>query len=280
MRKRHGETLSYYQLGRTAISACQADQRFSYCCYLPESYEEAGARRYPLAVLVHGSTRNADILRNQFVDFAEANQCALLAPLFPCGIEEPGEMHNYKRVLYRGIRYDLILLSMIEEAAQIYRLETSKMLMHGFSGGGQFVHRFFYLHPERLVGVSIGAPGIVTLPAPDKPWWVGTGNIETIFGHEPNLAAMREVAVQMVIGGDDIETWDVTVSPKSSNWMAGVNDAGTTRVDRLRALEAAFLTLGISVRFDVVPGVEHVGHLVHPPVKAFFADVLRKRRQE
>lgn len=37
-RNGHGETLSYYQLGRTAIFACQADQRFSYCCYIPESY--------------------------------------------------------------------------------------------------------------------------------------------------------------------------------------------------------------------------------------------------
>lgn len=280
MRKGHGETLSYYQMGRTAISACQADQRFSYCCYLPESYEEKGTQRYPLAVLVHGSTRNADILRDQFVDFAEANQCALLAPLFPCGIEEPGDMHNYKRVLYRGIRYDLILLSMIEEVSGIYRLETDKVLMHGFSGGGQFVHRFFYLHPERLSGVSIGAPGIVTLPDPDKPWWVGTDGMQTAFGSAPDPAAMREVAVQMVIGGDDIETWDVTVAPTSSNWMEGINEAGATRVDRLRSLEAAFLKLDIPVRFDVVPGVEHVGHLVHPPVKAFFTEVLRACRRE
>ena len=99
MRKGHGQTISYYLMGRTAISACRADQRFSYCCYLPESYEEAGTRRYPLAVLVHGSLRDATSLRDQFIDFAEANQCVLLAPLFPCGIEEPGDTHNYKRIL-------------------------------------------------------------------------------------------------------------------------------------------------------------------------------------
>ncbi len=278
MRKGHGQTISYYLMGRTALSACQADQRFSYCCYLPESYEETGTRRYPLAVLVHGSLRDATNLRDQFIDFAEANQCVLLAPLFPCGIEEPGDTHNYKRILYRGIRYDEILLSMIDEIAGLYRLETDKLLMHGFSGGGQFVHRFFYLYPERLSAVSIGAPGVVTLPDPDKPWWRGTGDMKATFGREPDLAAMQEVAVQMVVGGDDIETWDVTVSPKSSNWMEGINDTGATRVERLRSLEAAFLTRGIAVRFDVVPGVEHIGYLVHPPVKDFFADMLHRRR--
>jgi hypothetical protein len=102
--------------------------------------------------------------------------------------------------------------------------------------------------------------------------------MKAIFGREPDLAAMREVAVQMVVGGDDIVTWDVTVSPKSSNWMEGINETGATRVERLRSLEAAFQTRGIAERFDVVPGVEHIGYLVHPPVKAFFADMLRRRR--
>ena len=168
---------------------------------------------------------------------------------------------------------------MIDEVAGIYRLETDKLLMHGFSGGGQFVHRFFYLYPERLSAVSIGAPGVVTLPDPDKPWWRGTAGMKEIFGREPDLAAMREVAVQMVVGGDDIETWDVTVSPRSSNWIEGINETGETRVERLRSLEKAFQALEIPVRFDVVPGVEHIGYLVHPPVKAFFTDVLRRRQQ-
>jgi len=102
--------------------------------------------------------------------------------------------------------------------------------------------------------------------------------MKEIFGREPDLAAMRKVAVQMVVGGDDIETWDVTVSPQSPNWIEGINDTGATRVERLRSLEKAFQALEIPVRFDVVPGVEHIGHLVHPPVKEFFADVLRRRQ--
>jgi hypothetical protein len=270
------EKLSFYRSGRTSIFASRMDQRFSYCCYLPSSYKEDAERRYPLAVLVHGSLRDADILRDEFIDFAEQNQCVLLAPLFPCAIEEPGELHNYKLILYRGIRYDLVLLDMIAEIAGVYRVETDKVLMHGFSGGGQFVHRFYYLHPERLLAVSIGAPGTVTLPKDDADWWVGTRRMEEIFGRSFNSEAMRQVAVQLVIGEDDIETWDVTVGPKSTLWMDGINDSGDNRIERLRALQSALLDMGIAPRLDLVPGVSHEGARIQAPVKAFFADALAK----
>ena len=67
------------------------------------------------------------------------------------------------------------------------------------------------------------------------------------------------------------------MAPGSPNWVEGINETGETRVDRLRSLEKAFKALEIPVRFDVVPGVEHTGHLVHPPVKEFFTEALRNR---
>ncbi|MCX8995890.1 alpha/beta hydrolase [Rhizobiaceae bacterium BDR2-2] len=260
--------------GPTALFASRMDQRFSYCCYAPSSYSKESDRTYPLAVLVHGSLRNADILRDEFIDFAEENQCVLLAPLFPCGIEEPGDTHNYKLILYRGIRFDLLLLDMIEEISGVYRLQKDRVLMHGFSGGGQFVHRFFYLHPERLLGVSIGAPGTVTLPDENADWWVGTRRMQEIFGRPFNPQAMRQVPVQLVVGEKDTETGTVVVKPTSALWTDGINDTGNTRIERLRALEAAFVGMGIAPRFDMVPGVGHRGGLVQQPVKAFFVDVL------
>jgi predicted peptidase len=268
------QTTSFCQMARTAFFASRMDQRFSYCCYIPSGYQQNSGRRYPLTVLIHGSLRNADILRDEFIDFAEDNQCVLLAPMFPCGIEEPGDMHNYKHVLYRGIRFDLLVLDMIEEISALYRLETNRVLMHGFSGGGQFVHRFFYLHPERLLGVSIGAPGTVTMPDEGSDWWVGTRRMKEIFGRSFAPQAMRQVPVQLVVGSEDKETSDVAVKPTSVFWMDGINDTGETRVDRLRALEKALLALGIEPRFDVVPGVAHNGSLIQKPVKAFFSMLL------
>jgi poly(3-hydroxybutyrate) depolymerase len=149
--------------GSTSSYACQYDQRFSYYAYIPSSYDENLNIDYPLAVIVHGNERAAQKYRSVFKDFAEANQTIILAPLFPCGIIEPYDMDNYKFIKFHDIRFDYVLLAMVDELAEKYRIDHSQFLLHGFSGGGQFVHRFYYLHPDRLLGVSIGAPGRLTL---------------------------------------------------------------------------------------------------------------------
>ncbi len=270
----HGVNLSYYHFGRTTMFACQADQRFSYCLYVPESYDEAGTQTYPLAVVVHGTNRTAQEYRDAFADFAEAQQCIILAPLFPVGIIEPGELSNYKFIAFHDIRFDHVLLAMIDEVAALYRIEADRFLLHGFSGGGHFAHRFFYLHPERLLGVSIGAPGMVTLLDRERDWWVGVRDLETRFGKALDEDAMRQVAVQMVVGGDDTDTWEITIEPGGRYWMADATISGANRQDRMNALKASFERAGIAVRHDVVPGVGHNGYLVLDRVTDFFTETL------
>src|SRR5262249_15015426 len=137
---------------------------------------------------------------------------------------------------------------------------------------------FLYVHPERLSAASIGAPGSVTLLEDSKPWWIGTGGIASIFGRAPDIPAMRKVRVQMIVGADDVETWEITHDESSRRWMPGVNDCGRTRIDRLRALCESFRANGITVRLDLVPGV---GHQEHAPalvacVEDFMAAALSK----
>ncbi len=270
----HGKKISYYGFGRTSMYACQYDQRFSYCLYVPESYDEDAETTYPLAVIVHGTNRPAQEYRDRFVDFGEREQCVILAPLFPCGIIEPGELNNYKFIEFHGIRYDHVLLAMIDEISSIYRLRSDRFLMHGFSGGGHFAHRFFYLHPRRLLGVSIGAPGVVTLLDEEHDWWVGVRDLEETFGIAPDIPAMRDVPVHMVIGGDDTETWEITITPEHERWMPGAELAGVNRQDRMASLRESFERHGIAVRQDTVPGVGHNGYALLDPVKAFFSETL------
>lgn len=269
-------SLSYYETGRTAIFASRRDKRFSWCAYTPSGY--APGKRLKLAVLIHGSLRDADIVRDAFIDFAEANDCVLLAPLFPAGIDAPGDLHNYKHILWAGTRYDELVLDMVEEVSELYGgLDAERFLLFGFSGGGQFVHRFFFLHPERLLGISIGAPGTVTLADESKEWWTGVRGMQARFGRPFNPAAMREVPCQLVVGSEDIETWDVEVGAQSTLWCDGINDSGVTRIERLQSLEASLNAQGIETRFDMVPGVEHVTLGVIEPVKAFFTAVLKQQ---
>jgi pimeloyl-ACP methyl ester carboxylesterase len=272
--------LGYYEKGATTYFAAQCDQRFGYYLYVPRGFTFATAAQYRMAVVVHGTGRTPTGYRDLFADFAEAEQAIVVAPLFPAGIGERGELANYKFIAFRGIRYDEILLGIVAEVADRYAIAEQRFLVFGFSGGAHFAHRFAYLHPGALLGLSIGAPGMVTLIDDTLPWWRGTADFGERFGRGVDLAALRTVPVQMVVGAEDTETWEITIAPGSRFWMPGANDAGVTRIDRFRALAANFESHGIAVRLDLVPGVAHNGYAVLDPVKAFFAEVLAGHRAD
>jgi len=273
-RKGHGARLSYYDFGRTTVYAARLDPRFSYCAYVPESYEEEGSARYRLLVVVHGTLRDMTLYRDAFMPFAERHQVIVLAPLFPAGITGPDDLSSYKMLRAGALRYDHVLLSMIEEVCQRYRISGSRFALFGFSGGGHFAHRFFYAHPERVAAVSIGAPGLVTLLDFGHDFWVGVRNFQEVFGTPIDLAAMRRARVHMVVGGDDTDTWEITIGRDSPLWMPGADLSGADRPARLAALKASFEAHGIAVRHDVVPGVGHQRVGVMQAVEAFLADAL------
>lgn len=266
--------LGHYHFDSTSFFASRYDQRFSYCLQVPAGYRHDDARAYPLAVVVHGTERRAEGLRDAFRDFAEKHECIVLAPLFPCGIGEAGELNNYKWLAYDGIRFDRVLLDMVAEVEQLYRVDAARFMLYGFSGGGHFAHRFLYVHPERLRAVSIGAPGIVTLLDFDRNWWVGVHDFERVFGKRLNLDAVRDVAVQLVIGGEDTETWEIGLSPGDAHWMPGADAQGANRLQRMEALKQSLRHHGVSVRHDVVPGVGHDGFKMIDAVESFFAGAL------
>lgn len=266
--------LNDYERGETAYNACQADQRFGYYLYVPTHFSFETAASYTLVVMVHGTSRMPQVYRSLLAPFAEEHRCVVLAPLFPVGIIEPREVNNYKFIKFYDIRYDQVLLAMIEEVANRYGLDAERFLLHGFSGGGHFAHRFFYLHPRRLLGVSIGAPGMVTLLDDRQDWHCGVRDFEREFGAPLDYPSMRNVPVQTVIGAKDTDTTEITIAPDSRLWMEGVNDAGRTRLDRIASLRASLERAGIQVRHDVVAGVAHQGYEMLEPVKEFFASIL------
>ena len=260
--------------GKTTVFASQHDQRFSYCLYVPDSL---GPDPAPLVVVQHGSERNFLLYRDHLAGFADEHRAVVLAPLFPAGIDDPDDVHNFKFIDYHGIRFDRALLAMVDEVAARFPVDVSRFYLHGFSGGGQFAHRFFYLHPDRLAGLSVGAPGRVTLIDDATPWWLGTADLEQVFGQGLDLEAARRVPVLMVVGEDDVDTWEIN-NVGDSNWLDGAERAGETRIDRLRTLERNWTGHGIDVRFALVPGVAHRGSLVLPAVREFFGELLRTRR--
>ncbi|HVV24002.1 MAG TPA: PHB depolymerase family esterase [Pseudonocardiaceae bacterium] len=261
------DPVRFYHSGPTAFFASQRDQRFSYCMYVPTAHKTT-TRRLPLVVIVHGTNRTAERYRNEFREFAEEHDCVVLAPLFPGHIIDPDDLNGFKRLKYHDIRFDHLLLSMIDEVHDRYQVDTERFYLHGFSGGGQFSHRFAYLHPERLAGVSVGAPGRVTRINPDIPWWLGTADLAEQFGTDLDLPALRRVPVHMVVGDADVETWEIG--------EPGIDAGGDTRIERLTSLRDNWVGNGIPVDFELVPGVAHSGRAVLPAVQRWLSKALTR----
>jgi pimeloyl-ACP methyl ester carboxylesterase len=257
-----------YYRGSTTIFSCRKDPRFAYCLYVPQTFDEA-PEVHRLLVAVHGTGRTMVEYRDAFAEFGRFNRYVILAPLFPVGPLGDGNPHGFKYLKEGDIRYDEVLLAMVEEVGQALNARFDKFSLFGYSGGGHFANRFYYLHPERLRSVSIGAPGSVTLIDEGRDWWVGTGGIEAQFGKSLNVAALREVDVQLLVGAADLETWEIHYEPGSVQYMEGINDSGRTRVERNATLARNLQAHGIRVQQDIVPNTAHAGMSVVPYVQDF-----------
>jgi poly(3-hydroxybutyrate) depolymerase len=265
---------SLYERGPTTVFACRHDTRFSYCLYVPHSFD-ADPQGHRLIVAVHGSSRTMTEFRDAFADFAEAHRCVVLSPLFPVGVAGDDNGDGYKYLLEGSTRYDLVLLHMIAEAGARLGTHLGPCFMFGFSGGAQFVNRFVLLHPVTLLGATIAAPGSVTLLDDSKDYWVGTRNLPAVFAVATDVAALRRLPIQFVVGGEDTETWEIHYTPDRAGYMDGINATGRTRIERTRALQQNFAKHGIASRIDVVPGAGHDWHPMMPVVLDFCLQILR-----
>jgi poly(3-hydroxybutyrate) depolymerase len=262
----------------TTQYACQADSRFSYWMYVPQDYrDEAGP--YPVIVPVHGTHRRGMMYRDQFSPFAEKHQCIVMAPQFPAGISGPDDLSGYKFLEHEGLRYDRVLNAMLEEVSARYNIDQDACLLFGFSGGAHFVHRYFYLHAERIIGLSIGAPGMVTLLDREKAWHCGVGDVSRVFSQAVRWEFLPKTPVHMIVGAGDTETWEITIQASSPWWMEGVNDSGGTRIERLASLKRSYEAHGIDVTWDLVPATGHDSARMIAYVERFFETCLSRHRE-
>jgi poly(3-hydroxybutyrate) depolymerase len=205
-----------FLVGNVPRAALASDPRVSYAMYIPPEHynpdpsaSTAGVTtstlpKLPLLVVVHGTGRDVATAYTDLIPFADETPCAILSPLFPAGLDGPYDLDSYKLLRSRTLRSDLALLSMLDNIEIRWPgIDTRKIYLMGFSGGGQFAHRFLYLYPERLLAVSVGAPGSVTLLDRDKEWPAGIADVEGVFGRTVSPELIGNVNIQLVVGGAD-----------------------------------------------------------------------------
>jgi hypothetical protein len=292
-----------FQTNVVPLSALQADPRFSYAAFIPDQHYSHSSK-LPLLVTIHGTRRRISSHIEAWRAFATSNKCAILAPLFPALVSGPTDVDGYhflgrvpvdaaREKLLRGVvdvpslldyegrdggevKHDLVLLQMLNEVAVRWPgIETRKILLAGFSGGGSFAQRFMYLYPERLRAVSVGALGDPTLLDYGKDWPRGVKDVDSIFGKEVDMEALKRVPILASVGADDHGS-DVKMAKRALQvgGVGGGEEVSRTRVKRLQFIVEEWKGMGLDVELEIVPAVGHVMEKVNVAVLPFMARQL------
>jgi poly(3-hydroxybutyrate) depolymerase len=152
----------------------ESDRRQLYYVYVPRVVLPGA----PLVVAVHGISRNAREHAQRLASYADEYGVVLVAPLF-----DEERFPDYQRLgrPARGARADHMLERIVAEAGRTTGADVRKLYLFGFSGGGQFVHRFAMAYPERVASYVVGAAGWYTFPDETLSYPRGT-RAEKCFG--------------------------------------------------------------------------------------------------
>lgn len=217
--------------GRILAFAREPGRALPYFLYAPES-AKPGA---PIFVCVHGLARNAVSHVMRFRRHAEKAGAICLAPYFS------KRRHRHFQRLAPGRNGDLpdvALNAALDEAARMLNRPPGPAHFFGYSGGGQFVHRYAMLHPERVTRAVLAAPGWFTFPDEAAPFPLGLA----AAGGRAAIAIERFLAipVSVIVGERDCER-DAALNKSEIVDRA----QGANRIERARNWVAAIAAAGV-----------------------------------
>jgi poly(3-hydroxybutyrate) depolymerase len=207
----------------------------------------------PLFVSVHGYARNALSHAIRFRDLADRHGAVCLVPCF-----SRERHHRYQQLApgRGGESPDGALCTLLDAVIETLRLKARPVVWFGFSGGGQFVHRFALRHPHRVAAAVIAAAGWYTFPDASTDWPRGLRVAEG--GPSLDLEALLCKDLLVLIGDRDTQQDELlNCSP------AIVAQQGGHRLERaerwVAAMHAAAKAHGVPARVTLaqLPGAGH-----------------------
>jgi pimeloyl-ACP methyl ester carboxylesterase len=237
--------------GEVLLRTLPGEPPLDYYSYLPES---AGPRA-PLLVLVHGISEVPRQLVERFSHLAERHGAVLAAPHFA----RPA-FRDYQRLgrVGRGARADDALDRLLDDTARRGCARTGRVYLFGYSGGGQFVHRYAMAHPTRVAAAVVCSAGWYTFPDPRRRYPFGTRSCDDLPGVHLESDAYLRVPFLVTVGARDVER------DASLRQTPGVDRRqGRHRVERaerwVEAMARAARKRGLPApaRLEVLAGVGH-----------------------
>lgn len=232
-----------------------------YFAYIPQQ----GQRQGRVMISIHGISRNAEEHLAGFAPQAEIHGAVMLAPFFP-----QQDFPHYQRLGTSSTeaRADLAFDRILGDAAEWLGIDPFPLRVFGFSGGGQFTHRYALFHPKRVERMALAASGWYTFPDPEHHYPHGLRPSAKWPRLKFSLRSFFRIETLVLIGEeDDLRTEDLNRSRRIDAAQ------GLTRVERgerwvgaMRALARAF-HVPSRIRLETVPNATHAfeSYLTHPP---------------
>lgn len=161
----------------------------------------ASPRADRVLVVVHGISREPDVMLRWLAPMADVHGYTLVAPEF-----DAYAFSDFQRLGRAGCgeRADLALLNMIA-TARAFLGDDAAPPPHllGFSGGAQFGHRFVYAHPGCVASATLVAAGWYTPPHFRRPFPGGLGPCDGLAGLEFDGEALARTPLLLMAGKRD-----------------------------------------------------------------------------
>ncbi len=241
---------SAFPSGRVFVWVPEGAPELETLLYFPRS----AAKPTRALVSVHGIARNAMEHALLFATEAERTGTAIVAPMFS---ERRFRGYQTLRKRRHHLAPEQAFERMLEELAQLSGLELQQLSLFGYSGGGQFAHRFAMFRPERVAQLTVGAAGWYTFPDPDIAYPQGIADVSARLP-AIDLGAFLQIPVQVLVGDADLQRDEALNKKPEIDQRQGL-----TRVERgqrwVEALQQAARLRGMSARasFRLLPGVAH-----------------------
>jgi hypothetical protein len=209
----------------------------------------------PLMVAVHGIRRQAKLQARLFAPLIEPIGGVLVAPVF-----NRKRHAGYQRLGRHGLgqRSDVALKRILAEVGRMTGVSTRTIVMFGYSGGGQFVHRFAMAYPRQVLRMAIAAPGWYTFPNRRLPYPEGIGRCKDLPDLFLDPGRFLQIPTLVLVGEHDCIR-DQTLNRKRKL----DRHQGKNRIERARrwvtAMEAAARQYNYEteIKFRMVPGCGH-----------------------
>jgi poly(3-hydroxybutyrate) depolymerase len=231
----------------------------------------------PIAIVIHGAQRDADVYRDQWTALAQAGGFLVLCPQFDKTHFPKEADFSQGRVLGEDGRptpRDDWTFSAIEPLFDdiVRRLGSRQATyrFYGHSGGSQFVHRFLFLNPKaRTSRVVMANAGWYTIPDPAQAWPYGLGGLPAA---EVDLAAAFARDAVVLLGEADTDP-----NHKALRHSPEADAQGLHRFARghhfFRGCQARAEAIGVPFnwRLAYVPGADHQNVLMAPEAARILA---------